>query len=103
MPRPYRAFRIAAIAEAFSWTGLLVGMYLKHVSGTTDLGVWLFGRVHGGLFLVYLATTIWVARAERWSGIRTILALLASIPPLVTLLVERWVARRRPAPADAAA
>ena len=92
---PYRIFRITAIAEAFSWTGLLVGMYLKYVPETTEAGVWLFGRLHGALFVAYLAAVLWVARAERWSLRRTAVGLLASIPPLTTLLFERWVSRRR--------
>jgi integral membrane protein len=91
----FRAFRITAIAEAVSWTGLLGGMYLKHVTHTTELGVWLFGRVHGALFVAYLVATLWVARSERWSLGRTAVALLSSIPPLTTLLFERWVSRRR--------
>ncbi|HWH01444.1 MAG TPA: DUF3817 domain-containing protein [Pilimelia sp.] len=95
MPQPYRVFRITAVAEAVSWTGLLVGMYLKHVSDTTEAGVWLFGRLHGALFVAYLAAAVWVARAERWSLPRTAVALAASVPPLTTLLFERWVARRR--------
>ena len=96
MPQPYRVFRIAAVAEAFSWAGLLVGMYLKRVAEVTDLGVWLFGRVHGALFVVYLVATLWLARAERWSLLRTLVGLAASVPPFTTLLFERWVARRRP-------
>ena len=95
MPPPYRIFRIAAVAEAISWTGLLVGMYLKYVPETTEAGVWLFGRLHGALFVVYLVATLWVARAERWSLRRTAVGLLASIPPLTTLIFERWVSRRR--------
>ena len=97
MPQPYRVFRIAAVAEAFSWAGLLVGMYLKRVAEVTDLGVWLFGRVHGALFVVYLVATLWLARTERWSLLRTLTGLAASVPPFTTLLFERWVARRRPA------
>jgi integral membrane protein len=71
-------------------------MYLKYIPETTEAGVWLFGRLHGALFVVYLVATIWVARAERWSLMRTAFGLLASIPPLATLLFERWVSRRRP-------
>ncbi|AEV83269.1 membrane protein [Actinoplanes sp. SE50] len=97
----FRMFRATAIAEAFSWTGLLIGMYLKHVSHTTDAGVWLFGRIHGALFVAYLAATLWTARTERWSLWRTAFALGASIPPLATLLFERWLTRRRPTPLPA--
>ncbi|GIF26651.1 integral membrane protein [Actinoplanes tereljensis] len=98
--RALTAFRIAAVAEAVSWTGLLVGMYLKHVSHTTEAGVWLFGRVHGALFVAYLVATIWAARAERWSLLRILVGLAASIPPLTTILFERWVTGRRPATQD---
>ncbi|GIE99202.1 DUF3817 domain-containing protein [Paractinoplanes rishiriensis] len=95
MPTPYRVFRITAVAEAISWTGLLVGMYLKYIPETTEAGVWLFGRLHGALFVAYLVAVLWVARAERWSLLRTVAGLAASIPPLTTLLFERWVSRRR--------
>jgi integral membrane protein len=90
----FGVFRVTAVAEAISWTGLLAGMYLKYVTETTELGVWLFGRLHGALFIAYLLATVWVARAERWSLWRTAVALAASIPPLTTLLFERWVSRR---------
>src|SRR5690606_40317545 len=53
-----RLFSIVALIEAFTWAGLLVGMYLKYVSGSTELGVWLFGRLHGGAFLLYLVVAI---------------------------------------------
>jgi integral membrane protein len=93
----FRVFRITAVAEAISWTGLLVGMFLKHITETTEMGVWLFGRLHGALFVAYLAAALWVARSERWSIGRTLVALVASIPPLTTLLFERWVTGRREA------
>jgi hypothetical protein len=53
-----KLFVIVALVEALTWTGLLVGMYLKYVSGTTDLGVWLFGRLHGLAFLAYVVVTV---------------------------------------------
>jgi integral membrane protein len=92
---PFRVFRVTAIAEAFSWAGLLVGMYLKYIAETTEMGVWFFGRLHGALFIAYLVATAWVARAERWSLWRTALATVASVPPLTSLLFERWVSARR--------
>ena len=57
------------------------------------------GAVNGA----YIAATLWVAWAERWSLWRTLFGLAASIPPLTTLIFERWVARRRPAAEPAAA
>ncbi|MGH3752842.1 MAG: DUF3817 domain-containing protein [Pseudonocardiaceae bacterium] len=53
----------------------------------------IFGPIHGGLFLVYLAVTMLVRRQLRWGTAATILALLASVPPLGTLVFERWATR----------
>lgn len=99
----FRVFRVTAVAEAISWAGLLIGMYLKYVSETTEAGVWLFGRLHGALFVAYLAATLWVAHVERWSLWRTLFGLASSIPPLTTVIFERWVSRRRREPAVATA
>ncbi|MCV2490171.1 DUF3817 domain-containing protein [Geodermatophilus sp. YIM 151500] len=87
------AFRAVAVAEALSWVGLLAGMYVKYVPATTEAGVQLFGPVHGAVFLVYLLVTVVAARVLRWSAGTTLLALLASVPPLVTVLFERWASR----------
>ncbi len=87
------AFRTVAIAEALSWTGLLVGMFFKYLVVGDDIGVKVFGPIHGGLFLVYLAVTVLVRRQLRWSTAGTVLALLASVPPLGTLVFERWATR----------
>ena len=89
-----RAFVTVAFVEAFTWAGLLVGMYLEHVAGVTELGVWLFGRLHGAAFLAYCATTLLAAWVLRWDARVTLVALLASVPPLATALFE-VVARRR--------
>ena len=89
-----RVFAVAAFFEAFTWAGLLVGMWLKHGAGTTDAGVWLFGRLHGFAFLAYLVATFYTATRLRWPGWALLLAVLAAIPPLVTLPLE-WGFRRR--------
>ena len=89
-----RWFAIAASIEALTWTGLLLGMFLKYVTETTDLGVWLFGRLHGAAFLFYLVVTLGVASRLRWPLWASVLALLAAIPPLVTWPLEVWFRRR---------
>jgi integral membrane protein len=86
-------FKIVAVAEALSWAGLLVGMYLKHVAGTTEAGVELFGPLHGGIFLVYVALVLLLARRLRWSPWVVILGLASSVPPFATLVFELWAAR----------
>lgn len=86
-------FRRVAVAEAFTWAGLLTGMFLKYVTETTELGVRIFGMVHGIVFVAYVLTTLAVAVDQRWSRPRPVLALACSIPPFFTLWFERYAVR----------
>lgn len=89
-----RFFRITAVAEALSWTGLLIGMLFKHVLDAGEGGVQAFGPIHGALFIAYVLAALQVSRAQRWSARLTMLALLAAIPPLTTVAFERWASAR---------
>jgi integral membrane protein len=95
-------FRIVAVAEACSWIGLLVGMFVKYVPETTELGVKIFGPIHGGIFVAYVVVALLAARILRWDVRTTLLALAASVPPLATLWFERWAARTDRLPNEAA-
>jgi integral membrane protein len=92
---PARIFQVAAVAEACSWLGLLVGMFFKYVVVHNPIGVRIFGPVHGALFVVYLGALFLVAVRERWGLGRLLTGAAASIPPLTSVIFERWVARRR--------
>jgi integral membrane protein len=87
------AFRIVAVAEALSWVGLLIGMYVKYVPETTQLGVKIFGPIHGGIFVAYVVVAVLTSRALRWSPRTTVLALVCSVPPLATVWFERLATR----------
>ena len=87
------AFRIVAVAEALSWLGLLAGMFVKHGLQTSELGVQVFGPIHGAVFVAYVLLALVASRALRWSRGTTLLALLASIPPLATVWFERRASR----------
>ncbi|NMO88652.1 DUF3817 domain-containing protein [Actinomycetospora sp. TBRC 11914] len=89
-----RAFRTVAIAEACSWTGLLIGMVFKYLVVHDDIGVRIFGMIHGILFIAYVVITLLTARTFRWRAGTTVLGLLASIPPLTTLWFEHSAHRR---------
>ena len=93
------AFRVVAVAEALSWVGLLAGMYVKYVPQTSEIGVRVFGPVHGGIFLAYVVLALVAGRVLRWDARTTLLALAASVPPLATVLVERWASRTGRLPA----
>lgn len=93
MSREGRLFAVAAIIEGITWTGLLLGMWFKYGADGSHMGVWLFGRLHGAAFLFYLATTFYVGARLRWPGWVLLLAVLAAIPPLVTVPLEMWFRR----------
>ena len=98
-------FRIVAVAEALSWLGLLAGMYVKYVPQTSEVGVQVFGPIHGAIFVAYVVVALVASRVLRWDVPTTLLALVASVPPLATVVFERWVSRTRrlPSPETAAA
>ena len=91
---PQLAFRRVAIAEAVTWALLLAGMFLKYVTETTDLGVRVFGMVHGVVFIGYCLTTVLVTVDQRWSRGRLLLGLAAAVPPFATVLFDRYAERR---------
>ncbi|WP_370330922.1 DUF3817 domain-containing protein [Mycolicibacterium hippocampi] len=87
-------FRLIALAEAVSWVGLLIGMYFKYLgSPQTEVGVKVFGPVHGGVFVAFVVAALLVGFAHKW-GIGTwLLALLGSIVPLGSVIFLIWADR----------
>lgn len=90
---PTRLFRTVAIAEAVTWTGLLIGMFLKYGPVDNEIGVKIFGPLHGVVFVAYVVTTVVVWVDRRWTLGRGALALVAAVPPLATLPLEWWAIR----------
>lgn len=88
-----RAFRAVAIAEAFSWAGLLVGMYVKWIAEASEIGVKIFGPVHGALVITYVILALAVAVRQRWSLLTVFFALAATLPPFLTVVFDRWAHR----------
>ncbi|SOU07911.1 DUF3817 domain-containing protein [Xanthomonas arboricola] len=86
-------FAVAAFIEGLTWAGLLLGMLLKYGTHTTELVVWLFGRLHGAAFLFYVAVSVLAALRLRWPWWAWVLSLLAALPPLVTVPLEMWFRR----------
>jgi integral membrane protein len=93
MIAPRGLFRALAVGEAITWALLLTGMFLKYVTGTTELGVQVFGMVHGVVFIAYCLVTALVAVDQRWSFPRLVLGLVAAVPPFATLLFEAYADR----------
>ncbi|MEV1288554.1 DUF3817 domain-containing protein [Micromonospora sp. NPDC049679] len=87
-------FITAAIAEAISWLALLTGMVVKYGPPQNEIGVKIFGPVHGALFVAYVLLVLVVARLGRWRWWTTVVALLCAVPPFATIIFERWARRR---------
>ena len=95
-------FRLIALAEAVSWAGLLIGMYFKYLgSPRTEIGVKVFGPIHGGVFVAFVVAAVLVGIAHKWGVGTWIPALLASIVPLGSVIFVMWADRTvRLAPVD---
>ncbi|MFH5230609.1 DUF3817 domain-containing protein [Antrihabitans spumae] len=86
-----KRFRFVAILEAFTWAGLLIGMAFKYIpENGNEIGVKIFGPIHGGVFVLFIAVAIYAAIKLSWSWLTTLLALVSSIPPFGTLVFEWW-------------
>lgn len=90
---PRTLYRRIAVAEVVSWALLLVGMVLKYVTGTTELGVKVFGMVHGVVFIAFCLITVLVAINQRWTLKHAVLGLASAVPPFLTVWFERRMER----------
>ena len=88
-----RIFRILAIAEAFSWAALLVGMFFKWVTRTSELGVEIAGPIHGALFIGYGIAALSLWGMQRWPFRVALFAGLSAVFPFATVWFERWAGR----------
>jgi integral membrane protein len=89
-------FRIAAFSEAIGWSLLIIGILLgQYVFPGSSVPVKIAGRVHGTLFLIYIAAAILLYPSQGWSRKRTLFAAVASVPPFGSLLFEQWAAHKR--------
>lgn len=93
LPSPRRLFITVATAEAVTWTLLLIGMFLKYVTETTELGVRIGGMLHGIVFIAYVLVSVIVWIDQKWPAKQGIITLASAVPPLLTLWTERWLDR----------
>lgn len=90
---PRRFFRLIAIAEAITWTLLIIGMILKYGTQTTEIGVSIGGALHGFVFLVYGASVLLVGINQRWSIGTILMGLVSAVIPYVTIPFDVWADR----------
>jgi integral membrane protein len=87
-------FRLVALLEAVSWVGLLVGMYFKYLaSSPTEVGVKVFGMAHGLIFVAFVVAAFLAGFAFKWAIGTWLLASIASIVPLGSVIFLIWADR----------
>jgi integral membrane protein len=91
---PRTLFRTVAVAEAVTWAFLLLGMFFKYVTRTTEALVPPAGAVHGFVFLCFVVATLFIWINQRWSIQTGLLGLASAIVPFATVPFERWIERR---------
>ena len=89
MRNPITDLRLIGALEGVSFLVLLfAAMPMKYLAGM-PLGVRVVGMLHGVLFLLYLVAVARAARWRRWSPGRIVEALVASLYPFGTFLLDR--------------
>jgi integral membrane protein len=99
--RPFREdeawllFKIAAFAEAFGWTMLIIGILSQRLLFHSNIPVLITGQLHGTIFLAYVVAALGLYPSLGWPRRRAVVAALASVPPYGSLLFEQWAAHQR--------
>ncbi len=88
---PLRLFRVVAIAEAITWTLLILGMVGKYALDLGGLGVRVGGGLHGFVFLLFVAVSLLVGTNQRWSAGLMVVAVGTAILPFATVPMDRWL------------
>jgi integral membrane protein len=89
-------FSVAAIAEAVGWTLLITGIGLsRYVFPHSQVPVKIAGQIHGTLFGLYALAAIGLYPTLRWSRLKALAALAASVLPYGSLAFELWAGRLR--------
>jgi integral membrane protein len=71
---------------------ILIAVPLRYLGGEPRLSETI-SPIHGFLYLVYLATTVDLARRADWSALRTLGVMLAGTVPFLSFVVERRTTR----------
>ncbi len=89
---PRTLYRSFAIAEMFTWAGLITALVLRafEVANIVPLA----GGLHGFIFLCYSVITIFVWVNQRWSFPLGLTGLLLAIVPFATVPFEIVIDRK---------
>lgn len=91
---PRSLYRFVSVAEAITWSLLVLGMLLKYVAEAGQWGVQIGGFLHGLVFIAYGMTAVFVGVNQHWSMRLIALACLTAIIPFATIPFDRSLERR---------
>ena len=83
-------YRVMAIIAGIVLLAFTVEIIIKYTIGPEI--PW-FAQLHGLIYMIYLVTTIDLARRANWSIGRIVGMCLAGTIPLVSFYAERWVVK----------
>lgn len=87
-----KSFRLLSLIEGLSLITLLfIAMPARYHFGIDF--VWPVGMAHGLLWMAYVALSLAVSHARRWSVLMWLLALLCSVIPFGFVLLDRRLQR----------
>lgn len=91
---PRIVFRTVSIAEAVTWTALIVAMLARYAFSAEVPFFFAIGLAHGVVFIAFVATSVVVGLNQRWRWWTIVVAALTAIPPYGTLVTDAVVERR---------
>lgn len=83
-----KQFRIFAVAEGFSWIGLLITMFLKRQMQMPEPNKWV-GLIHGILFIIYCLYIAYFRLKEKWAFKKCLILFTTAFLPFGTFWAEK--------------
>lgn len=89
---PRTLFRTFAIAELFTWAGLITAIIVRATDAANFVPI--AGGIHGFAFLCYATTTVFVWVNQKWSFRAGFTGLVLAIVPFATWPFDIWADKR---------
>ncbi|WP_187977068.1 DUF3817 domain-containing protein [Mycetocola sp. JXN-3] len=90
---PRTLYRTVAIAEAVTWTLLIVSLILKYGLDANPIVTTIAGGIHGVVFLSFALASILIGINQHWSLGRVALGVISAVVPYATIPFERALER----------